>query len=56
MKALNRHCRYIRGELAHKVTLKYMPELKFKLDVSYDEYEKITDLLHTPKVAQDLDS
>ncbi len=56
VKALNRHCRYIRGELAHKVTLKYMPELKFKLDVSYDEYEKITDLLHTPKVAQDLDS
>jgi len=55
VKALNRHCRYIRGELAHKVTLKYMPELKFKLDVSYDEYEKITDLLHTPKVAQDLD-
>ena len=56
VKALNRHCRYIRGELAHKVTLKYMPELKFKLDVSYDEYEKITDLLHTAKVAQDLDS
>ncbi len=55
VKALNRHCRYIRGELAHKVTLKYMPELKFKLDVSYDEYEKITDLLDTPKVAQDLD-
>ncbi len=53
--ALNRHCRYIRGELAHKVTLKYMPELKFKLDVSYDEYEKITDLLSTKKVAQDLD-
>ena len=55
VKALNRHCRYIRGELAHKVTLKYMPELKFKLDVSYDEYEKITDLLSTKKVAQDLD-
>ena len=56
VKALNRHCRYIRGELAPKVTLKYMPELKFKLDVSYDEYEKITDLLSTKKVAQDLDS
>ncbi len=55
VKALNRHCRYIRGELAHKVTLKYMPELKFKLDVSYDEYVKITDLLSTKKVAQDLD-
>jgi len=55
VKALNRHCRYIRGELSHKVTLKYMPELKFKLDSSFDEYEKISDLLHTPKVAQDLE-
>ena len=55
VKALNRHCRYIRGELAPKVTLKYMPELKFRLDSSYDEFEKITDLLDTPNVAQDLD-
>ena len=53
--ALNRHQSYIRGQLSPKVTLKYMPELKFKLDISFDEYEKISDLLHTPKVAQDLD-
>ena len=54
--ALNRHKSFIRGQLSPKVTLKYMPELKFKLDSSYDEYEKISDLLHTPKVAQDLDN
>jgi len=53
--ALNRHKSFIRGQLSPKVTLKYMPELKFKLDRSFDEYEKISDLLHTPKVAQDLE-
>ena len=55
VEALNRHTKFIRGQLAPKVTLKYMPELNFKLDISYDEYEKITDLLRTNKVAQDLD-
>jgi ribosome-binding factor A len=56
LAALNRHSRFIRGELSHKVTLKYMPELKFRLDSSYDEYEKINELLHSPKVVQDLKS
>ncbi len=53
--ALNRHKSFIRGQLSPKVTLKYMPELKFKLDSSYDEYDHINKLLHSPKVAQDLD-
>ncbi len=55
VEALNRHKSFIRGQLAPKVTLKYMPELKFRLDSSFDEYEKISNLLHTPKVAQDLE-
>ena len=54
--ALNRHARFIRGELARKVTLRYMPELAFKLDASFDEYDHITELLHSPKVARDLKS
>ena len=56
VKALQRHCRFLRGELSPKVTLKYMPELKFRLDSSYDEFDKIKELLHSPHVAQDLDS
>jgi ribosome-binding factor A len=55
VEALNRHARFLRGELSPKVTLKYMPELKFELDTSYDEYAKINELLHSPKVARDLD-
>ena len=54
--ALNRHAKFIRGELAHKVELKYMPEISFKLDTSYDEYDHINDLLSSPKVARDLES
>ncbi len=53
--ALNRHKGFIRGQLSPKVTLKYMPDLKFKLDTSFDEYDHINELLHSPKVAQDLD-
>lgn len=56
VSALNRHNRFIRGQLTPMVTMKHMPELKFRLDSSYDEYKKITDLLHSPKVAQDLES
>jgi ribosome-binding factor A len=55
VSALNRHSRFIRGQLTPMVTMKHMPELKFRLDSSYDEYKKITDLLHSPKVAQDLE-
>ncbi len=53
--ALNRHKGFIRGQLSPRITLKYMPELKFRLDNSFDEYEHINQLLHSPKVAQDLD-
>ncbi len=53
--ALNRHKSFIRGQLSPRVTLKYMPDLKFKLDTSFDEYDHINELLHSPKVAQDLD-
>ena len=53
--ALNRHKRFIRGQLTPKVALKYMPDLKFSLDDSFDEYEHINRLLHSPRVARDLD-
>lgn len=54
--ALNRHARFLRGELGHRIELKYVPEITFQLDTSFDEYDKIDKLLHTPKVARDLKS
>jgi ribosome-binding factor A len=55
IKALNRHQRYLRGELARRVDLKYMPDLTFRLDESFDEAERIDALLRSPTVSRDLD-
>ena len=51
--ALDRHKRYIRGEVAHAVNLKFAPDLRFRLDESFDEGSRIDALLDSPKVRQD---
>jgi ribosome-binding factor A len=51
---LDRHKKFLRGEVAHRVNLKYAPEIRFKVDESFANAEKIDALLHSPKVAQDL--
>ena len=53
--ALERNKKFLRGELAHKVTLKYMPDLKFEIDRSFEEGDRIDRLLKSPEVARDLD-
>lgn len=55
-KALNRHHRFLRGELARRIELKYVPELAFKGDHLLDEAGRIDDLLRSPEVARDLKS
>lgn len=53
--ALNRHARFIRGRLAPALRqMKYMPEIRFRDDTSFENYRKIDDLLRSPKVARDL--
>lgn len=54
VSALGRHQRYLRGELARRVDLKYMPDLTFRLDESFDEAERIDALLRSPSVLRDL--
>jgi len=54
VEALSRHRKFLRGELSRKVTLKYMPELHFRLDETFDESGRISDVLNSKKVAQDL--
>ena len=54
--ALNRHARFIRGRMSPALRqMKYMPEFRFRLDTSYDNFQKIDRLLHSPEVARDLD-
>jgi ribosome-binding factor A len=54
VEALERHKKFLRGELSHRVHLKYMPELHFKLDESFDNSGRISDVLNSEKVSQDL--
>ena len=54
VEALSRHRKFLRGELSRKVTLKYMPELHFRLDETFDESGRISDVLNSEKVAQDI--
>jgi ribosome-binding factor A len=56
VKHLEQHKRFLRGELARRVSLKFMPELRFKTDTSFAASQRIDELLASPKVARDLDS
>jgi ribosome-binding factor A len=53
---LDKHKRFLRGLLAKRVTMKFMPELRFKVDTSFEASARIDELLASPKVARDLDS
>lgn len=54
--ALNKHARYLRGRVTPLIRqMKYMPELRFRDDTSFDNYSKIDALLRSPEVARDLD-
>lgn len=55
LEALNRHSRYIRGEVAHAVNLRSAPEVRFREDETFEEVQRIDRLLHSDKVRRDLD-
>ncbi|MGX5735276.1 30S ribosome-binding factor RbfA [Bosea thiooxidans] len=55
LKALDGHKRYIRGEIAHRVNLKYAPDIRFRADESFAEAERIDALLDSEKVRRDTD-
>ena len=54
LSALERNKRFLRGELAHRVNMKFAPEIRFRLDERFDEAERIDKLLRTPDVRRDL--
>lgn len=53
LAALDRHKRFIRGEIAHSVNLKFAPDVRFRFDETFDEATRIDRLLDSPKVRQD---
>ena len=52
--ALTKHQRFLRGVLAKRVDLKYMPNLLFQIDETFDEAERIDAILRSPTVSRDL--
>lgn len=54
LDALDRNKKYVRGEIARRVNLKFAPEIRFRLDERFDEADRIEKLLRTPRVQRDL--
>jgi len=54
--ALEHHKRYLRGEIARRVNLKYAPDIRFRIDERFAEAERIDQLLRTPAVQKDLET
>ncbi|RUV15464.1 30S ribosome-binding factor RbfA, partial [Mesorhizobium sp. M5C.F.Ca.IN.020.32.2.1] len=50
VEALNKHAKFVRGRVSGALRqMKYMPEFRFRLDTSYDNFQKINELLHSPE-------
>lgn len=53
IEALERNKRFLRGELAHRLNLKFAPDLRFRPDASFEEGDRIDRLLASPAVTRD---
>ncbi|MEN3975455.1 30S ribosome-binding factor RbfA [Emcibacter sp. SYSU 3D8] len=53
-EGLNRCARYLRGQIGHIVEMRYVPQLRFAVDHTFEQAAKIDELLRQPKVARDL--
>ena len=54
LEALERNKKFLRGEIARRVNLKFAPDIRFRLDERFDEAERIDKLLRAPEVRRDL--
>lgn len=53
--ALEKHKKYIRGEIAHTVNLRSAPDLRFREDETFEEVSRIDALLFSEKVRRDVE-
>jgi ribosome-binding factor A len=53
--AFERHKKYLRAEIAHRINLKFAPDIRFRVDDRFAEAERIDRLLRSPDVKRDLD-
>jgi ribosome-binding factor A len=55
IEALKRNQKYIRGEVARAVNLKFAPDIRFREDQSFEEATRIDRLLDSEKVRRDVE-
>jgi len=53
--AFERNKKYLRTEIAHRINLKFAPDIRFRVDDRFAEAERIDRLLRSPDVKRDLD-
>jgi ribosome-binding factor A len=56
IEALNHNKKFLRGEIAHRVNLKFAPDIRFRVDERFDEAERIEKILRTPRVRRDIEN
>jgi ribosome-binding factor A len=54
--ALDRHKKFLRGEIARDVNLKFAPEVRFRIDDSFDNVSRIDAILNSERVKRDLEA
>ena len=54
IEALERNKKFLRGEIARRINLKFAPDIRFRFDERFDEAERIDKILRTPQVQRDL--
>jgi ribosome-binding factor A len=53
--ALEKHKKYLRGEIVQRLDLKFAPELRFRIDDTFDNVSRIDALLNSERVKRDLE-
>ena len=52
--AFEKHKKFLRAEIAHRINLKFAPDIRFRMDDRFAEAERIDQLLRSPEIARDL--
>lgn len=55
IEALTRNRKYIRGEIAHTLDLRYAPDIRFREDETFEEATRIDRILDSEKVRKDIE-
>ena len=54
LAAFEQHKKFLRAEIAHRINLKFAPDIRFRIDERFAEAERIDNLLRSPAVKRDL--